>query len=61
MATINYSRFGEEMESFALPSGLHVDLIARPAFHQTYGILTTRFGSVNTTYTGDNQLKPNPS
>ena len=61
MATINYSRFGEKMESFVLPNGLHVDLIARPSFHQTDGILTTRFGSVNTTFTVDDQLKTYPS
>ena len=61
MATINYDRFGEKMESFVLPNGLHVDLIARPSFHQTDGILTTRFGSVNTTFTVDDQLKTYPS
>lgn len=61
MTTIDYSRFGEQMESFVLPNGLHVNLVVRPSFHQTYGILTTRFGSVNTKIMVDNHLKTYPS
>ena len=61
MTTISYGRFGEQMESFVLSNGLHVNLIARPSFHQTYGILTTRFGSVNTAIKVDAQLKTYPS
>lgn len=61
MTTIDYSRFGEQIESFVLPNGLHVNLVVRPSFHQTYGILTTRFGSVNTKIMVDNHLKTYPS
>lgn len=50
MSLIKYPRFQEQMESLTLPNGLHVNLIDRPLFHQTYGILTTRFGSVHTEF-----------
>lgn len=61
MGMINYPRFNEQMESFVLENGLQVNLIARPDFHQTYGILTARFGSVNTELTLDGQIKHYPS
>lgn len=61
MTIINYARFNEQMESLVLPNGLHINLIARPSFHQTYGILTTRFGSVNTEIKVNGQIKHYPS
>lgn len=61
MTLVSYPRFQEQMESFTLSNGLHVNLIARPSFHQTYGMLTTRFGSIYTKFNLGESIQRYPS
>lgn len=60
MTLVSYPRFQEQMDSFTLPNGLHVNLISRPSFHQTYGMLTTRFGSIHTKFHFGNSTQEYP-
>ncbi|MEW4354844.1 pitrilysin family protein [Streptococcus pneumoniae] len=44
-----YSGVGETLYKTKLPNGLRLFLVPKPDFHETYGIMTTRFGSIDTT------------
>lgn len=51
-------RFGEIIYTLKLPNGLTVNLLARPQYHKTYGVLTTNYGSVDTTFILEGQNEP---
>lgn len=45
---INYSAVGETVYQTVLANGLHVFLLPKNDFNETYGIISTNFGSVDT-------------
>ena len=45
---INYSAVGETVYQTVLANGLHVFLLPKNDFNETYGIMSTNFGSVDT-------------
>lgn len=46
-----YPAVGETLYRAILPNGLRVFLQPKPDFHETYGIMTTNFGSIDTKFT----------
>lgn len=46
-----YPAVGETLYRATLPNGLRVFLQPKPEYHETYGIMTTNFGSVDTQFT----------
>lgn len=47
MKKINYELFNEKLYTMQLENGLTVNLMPRMKFHQTFGILTAHFGSID--------------
>lgn len=58
-----YPAVGEILYRAILPNGLRVFLQPKPDFHETYGIMTTNFGSVDTKFTpiGSQQIMSYPA
>lgn len=50
MRVKEYEQFGETLYTLVLPNGLKVNMLPRPNFHKTYGILTTNYGSLDSTF-----------
>ena len=63
MNEIKYDLYNEKLHIINLPNGLNVNLIVRPKFHQTFGILTTRYGSINNSFkaSDSNEIKKYPN
>lgn len=61
METIKYQKFNETLFTERLSNGLQVNLLPRPEFHQTYGILTARYGSINNKFIRDGKLQHYPN
>lgn len=57
MEILDYPQFGEKIYVTTLANGLKVNLLARPDFHKTYGILTTDYGSVDSVFVPRNQTE----
>mgnify|MGYP002755139447 CR=1 FL=1 len=45
---IEYTAIGESLYRVILPNGLRLFLLPKTNFHETYGIMTVNFGSVDT-------------
>ena len=45
---IEYPSIGESLYRLILPNGLRIFLLPKMNFHETYGIMTVHFGSVDT-------------
>lgn len=52
---INYDLFNENLFILNLSNGLNVNLVPRDKFHQTYGTLTVRYGSINNEFISQGQ------
>ena len=50
MKTINYDTLQETLYYEEMKNGLKVYLLPKPGFSKTYGLFSTRFGSVDTTF-----------
>lgn len=50
MQAIEYPQFGETLYTETLANGLKVNLLSRPDFHRTYGVITANYGSNDTTF-----------
>lgn len=50
METINYQTLQETLYYEEMDNGLKVYLLPKPGFSKTYGLFSTRFGSVDTTF-----------
>ena len=46
-----YPAVGETLYRATLPNGLRVFIQPKPEYHETYSIMTTNFGSVDTAFT----------
>lgn len=57
MEILDYPQFNEKIYAVSLANGLKVNLLARPEFHKTYGILTTDYGSVDSVFIPRNQTE----
>ena len=50
METIKYHTLQETLYCEEMPNGLKVYLLPKKGFSKTYGLFSTRFGSVDTTF-----------
>lgn len=62
MKTINYDTIGEQVYYEKLDNGLDVFLIEKPEYNKTYATFTTKYGSIDNTFTplGNTELTSVP-